>query len=136
MAFGDKTAIRQDYYSASTCINGISVTDVDGSGSVNGVGFLDRTLSHEFTHADNFSLLPKFIKEGMAELTHGTIFQIAYDDDWLDAGLDLSDTGTGYQDIGDGNAGGFMFLRYFARQAALQSLFDSDSINIPIPITT
>ena len=63
--------------------------------------------------------MPKFIKEGMADGT---------DDDWLDAGLDLSDTGTGYQDIGDGYAGGFMFLRYFARQAALQSLFDSDSI--------
>ena len=76
-----------------------------------------------------FSFLPKFIKEGIAELTHGiddergsSIFKIAYDATELDAGIDLSNTGTGSQAVGDGYAGGFMFLRYFARQAALQTL--------------
>ena len=122
-------SINLNYY------NNIDVTDVDGT-SANG-GLLDRTLAHEFTHADmaanivHFNRLPKFIKEGMAELTHGiddertgTIFDIAYKDDWLDASLDLNNTGTGSQNIGDGYAGGFMFLRYFARQAALQSVVD------------
>lgn len=118
--------------------NNISATDVDGESSVRGAGFLDRTLAHELVHAvmasniRYFSLLPKFIKEGgTAELTHGiddergnVIFKIAYDAEWLDASLDLTNSGTGSQNIGDGYAGGFMFMRYFTRQAALQTLFD------------
>ena len=115
--------------------NGISSDDMDGTSTVSGAGFLDRTLAHEFTHAvmaanvNYFQSLPKFIKEGMAELTHGiddergnTIFHIAYDDDWLNESLALDNTGTGSQSVGDGYAGGYMFLRYFAKQAAAQTL--------------
>ena len=122
--------------------NNLSVTDMNGESTVNGAGFLPRTAAHELTHAnmatniDYFALLPKFIKEGAAELTHGTddergnsIFKNAYDDEWLDASLDLENKGTGGQAIGDGYSGGYMFLRYFARNVALQSLFDPTEFN-------
>ena len=118
--------VNMDYYA------GIKADNLDGESSKNGAGLLDRTLAHEFTHAmmatniHYFNRLPKFIKEGMAELTHGIddfrptkIFQNAYDADWLDASLDLGNKGTGSQNIGDGYSGGYMFLRYLAKQAAL-----------------
>ena len=143
---GDKTIklmlnVNMNYYS------GIDADNFDGEGSGTS-GFLDRTFAHEFTHAvmatniSYFNSLPKFIKEGMAELTHGiddfrptNIFKIAYDADWLDASLDLDNKGTGLQNIGDGYSGGYMFLRYFAKQAALQSIADDlESFN-PLLIT-
>ncbi|MBE8951652.1 MAG: calcium-binding protein [Quinella sp. 1Q7] len=118
--------------------SGLDASDVDGTANNQSAGMLDRTLAHEFTHAvmgtniRYFQKLPKFIKEGSAELTHGiddergsTIFRIAYDNDWLDSSLVLDNTGTGSQTVGDGYSGGYMFLRYFARRAALQTLFDS-----------
>lgn len=51
-------------------------TDPNGYTSAS-AGNLDRTISHEFTHAvmaaniNNFHSLPKYIKEGAAEYTHG-----------------------------------------------------------------
>lgn len=124
----------------------VSATDLDGEGkyilkatdggedSIISGGLLDRTLAHEFTHAimasniNFFNALPLFVKEGIAELTHGIddertsrIFGIAYDDTRLNDALNLSNTGTGES---DGYAGGFMFYRYFAKQAALQTLFN------------
>ncbi len=118
--------------------SGLDASDVDGTANNQSAGMLDRTLAHEFTHAvmgtniRYFQKLPKLIKEGTAELTHGiddergnTIFHVAYDNDWLDSSLVLDNTGTGSQTVGDGYSGGYMFLRYFARRAALQTLFDS-----------
>ena len=120
--------------------SGLDASNVDGTANNQSAGMLDRTLAHEFTHAvmgtniRYFQKLPKLIKEGTAELTHGidderggTIFRIAYDDDWLDSSLVLDNTGTGSQTVGDGYSGGYMFLRYFARRAALQTLFDGDT---------
>ena len=63
--------VNMDYY------KGIAEDNFDGASSKSSAGLLDRTLSHEFTHAvmatniHYFNHLPKFIKEGMAELTHG-----------------------------------------------------------------
>ncbi len=128
--------VNMDYY------EGIAADNFDGSSSVSGAGLLDRTLAHEFTHAimatniHYFNLLPKFIKEGMAELTHGiddfrptNIFKIAYDADWLDASLDLGNKGTVSQTTGDGYSGGYMFLRYFAKQAALQAVVEDIKVS-------
>ncbi|MBR3499457.1 MAG: hypothetical protein IKO05_10750, partial [Selenomonadaceae bacterium] len=120
-------SVNMKYY------DNISATDLDGDGVYNGshAGLIDRTLTHEFVHAlmganVNFTnLLPQFITEGLAELAHGidderasTIFRLAFDADELSSGLDLS-PGTGTLNA---YAGGFMFLRYFAKQAALQTL--------------
>ncbi|MBQ9498153.1 MAG: calcium-binding protein, partial [Selenomonadaceae bacterium] len=120
-------SVNMKYY------DNISATDLDGDGVYNGshAGLIDRTITHEFVHAlmganVNFTnLLPQFITEGISELAHGidderasTIFRLAFDADELSSGLDLS-PGTGTLNA---YAGGFMFLRYFAKQAALQTL--------------
>ena len=125
-----KLNVNMKYYS------GISADNTDGVGTGTNA-YLDRTLAHEFTHAvmgtniRYFRYLPQFIKEGAAELTHGTdderghtIFNLAYDSSKLNNALNLTNTGTG---TADAYAGGYMFLRYFARQAALQDLVDYDA---------
>ena len=109
-------------------------TNKNGVSSSSGAGYLDRTLAHEFTHAvmstniNNFSYLPQFVKEGMAELTHGIddergyeIFSLAYNSSSLSSALSLSDTSTGNSIA---YSGGYMFMRYLAKQAALQTLDD------------
>ncbi|MBQ7494099.1 MAG: hypothetical protein IJT47_06710, partial [Selenomonadaceae bacterium] len=117
--------VNMNYYS------GISEDDMDGTSSSSGAGFLDRTLAHEFTHAlmvanvQFFNVLPQFIKEGTAELTHGiddergnSIFSIAFDSSRLDNALNLDNSGTGETDA---YSAGYMFLRYFAKAAAAQN---------------
>ena len=100
--------------------------DVNGQSSV-AKGYLDRTLAHELTHVvmmskvDSFRTLPQFILEGLAELTHGiddlrtdVIKSLAKSPTKLKSSLSLSS--------GSGNAnayaGGYIFLRWFAKQAA------------------
>ena len=110
--------INMNYY------DGVNTSDPNGSSS--GTSFyLDRTLAHELTHAvmganiNYFANLPMFIKEGMAELTHGIDDERSYDIKYL-AGSPtalrnaLSLTGQSY----DAYAGGYMFLRYLAKQAS------------------
>ena len=116
----------------------INTTDSNGSniGTIN--RYLDRALAHELTHAvmsANISYyydLPQFISEGMAELTQGAdddIERQAYmkslastsaltttgsNKSFFDSALDLTNTTTGDSKA---YAGGYMFLRYFAKQA-------------------
>lgn len=100
--------------------------DVNGA-SPRGQEYLDRTIAHELTHAvmmaklNNFGDLPQFITEGMAELTHGiddarkpTIESLANDFTKLEESLSLT-PGTGDT---PSYAGGYMFLRYLAKQSA------------------
>ncbi|MBQ7476142.1 MAG: hypothetical protein IJT06_01955, partial [Selenomonadaceae bacterium] len=116
-------AVNMNYYDA------IDQSDPNGSSSTAGATYLDRTLAHEFTHAvmvsniDYYDKLPKFIREGMAELTHGIddergnrIINLAQNPSSLRSALDLSLTSGG-----DTNAyaGGYMFLRYLAKQGAV-----------------
>lgn len=121
-----KLSVNMNYY------KGVDVDDMDGTASKESAGLLDRTLAHEFTHsvmATNiryFMKLPDFITEGTAELTHGIdderggkIFEIANDAARLTQALSLNDEAQGT----DAYSGGYMFMRYFARQAALQTLF-------------
>ena len=127
-----KLNVNMNYY------KGLEQTNVDGESSITSA-YLDRTLAHEFTHAvmganiSYFNSLPQFIKEGFAELTHGIddergsrIFDLAYDASRLNSALNLSNTGTG---TADAYAAGYMFLRYFARQAALQSIANNAKID-------
>ena len=116
--------VNMDYY------RDLAATNVDGESSGTSA-LLDRTLSHEENHAllaaniRYFQKLPKYVKEGLAELVHGIdderanrIFTLAYDSDLLSAVLDETNTGS------DIYSGGYMFFRYLSRKAALQSLFD------------
>ena len=112
---------------------GISAKDVDGTSTNSSIKqILDRTLAHELTHANMqaninyFKTLPQFITEGSAELIHGIddergnrIFSVAASDSLLANVLDVTDFGTGNANC---YAGGYMFLRYFAKQAAAQTL--------------
>ncbi len=111
----------------------ISADNVNGNS--NGWGYLDRTLAHEFNHAvfnaniNYFNGLPTFIKEGFAELVQGVdddqqnaILRVARNTDSLAAQLDLTNNTT--QNVTtDTYAAGYVFLRYFAKQAALQTIY-------------
>ena len=92
--------------------------------------YLDRVLSHEFTHAvmdaniryaTGDKGLPQFIKDGMSELTHGIdddrkddIKAYASDSTTLNKALDVTKLYQHYPAY----AGGYMFLRYLAKQAS------------------
>lgn len=99
--------------------------DSNGKGADN-AGYLDRTIAHELTHAvmaaniDCFNKLPDLIIEGMAELTHGIddrrtsdIRRLAQDPGTFQYLSTASEKATG-----DVYAGGYMLLRYLARQGA------------------
>jgi len=103
------------------------------SGDVNGEspgtkGYLDRIFAHELTHVmmmakvNSIKGQPQFILEGLAELTHGiddlrktVIEDLANSPSKLKASLKLR-SGTG---VANSYAGGYIFLRWFAKQAAL-----------------
>ena len=123
--------------------NDIDTSDPNGSTSTTSY-YLDRTLAHEMTHAvmaanvDYFSYLPLFIKEGMAELTHGIddtrrtrILTLAGSADSLESALDVSNTSTATNP--NPYAAGYMFLRYLAKQA---SDSDEDTLTWKISGTT
>ena len=116
-------------------VNEYNYSDLVYSGNTNGKAqtgyfvdyYLDRTLAHEFTHAvmaanvNNFSYLPQFFKEGIAEFTHGAddvrtanIQALAADASRLSSALNVNDSGTGTVDC---YTGGYMFLHYLAKQA-------------------
>ena len=90
--------------------------------------YLDRTIAHELTHAvmraniDYFDYLPKWLKEGMAELTHGVddrrtadLRKLAGSSTLLRRALnDLNASGVNAPSY----SGGYLALRYLAKQAA------------------
>ena len=141
-----------DYITASKLELGINMKYYGSiaENNVNGQAdstYLDRVLAHEFTHAvmvaniNYFNYLPQFIKEGMAELTHGIddergsrIFELAggtSDTTRLSAAVDVTNTDTGTNDC---YAGGYMFLRYLAKQGAAQmsGLVSTDKITATV----
>ena len=95
--------------------------------------YLDRTLAHEFTHAvmaaniNNFSSLPKYIKEGTAELVHGIddvrrnvisalITSRKADLQTIFSGGETSNSQDPY-------VAGFLLLRYLAKQGQSRDNF-------------
>ena len=113
--------INTRYYS------GFASGDVNGKSS-NNPCYLDRTLAHEFTHVvmmskvNSYKSLPQFITEGLGELTHGiddlrkdVIKTLVNNPTKLKSSLKMT-SGTG---AANSYAGGYIFLRWFAKQAAL-----------------
>ena len=118
---GLSLTVNMHYY------NNLDLSDPNGAvaGSSNEL-YLDRTIAHEMTHAlmsaniKNFSSLPKYIKEGAAELVHGIddyrkskIEAMAADTEKLRNTLENSSAA----EDDDAYAAGYMILRYLANKA-------------------
>lgn len=109
--------VNMDYY------GDMDMENVNGSAATAGgsANYLDRTIAHEMTHGvmaaniENFSSLKLYIKEGMAELTHGADARLLNQMSNLTAAdyNTLFSTGgtTGTQAP---YAGGFAVMRYMA----------------------
>ena len=110
--------------------------------------YLDRVIAHELTHSImstnmniySFASLPEFIVEGMAELTPGVddnrndnIKDIVKDPSQLAIYTDINHMGTGETNY---YAGGFIFLRYLAKQASDFADIDIDEDYSKIYIET
>ena len=119
--------------------NNINTSDPNGSTSTSGATYLDRTLAHEFTHAvmgatiKYFSALPTFIKEGMAELTHGidderysTILTLANSKKKLKAAVTVT---TKKRSDDYYYAGGYIFLRWLAKYISEYDPTKGSSLN-------
>lgn len=110
----------------------VNIGDPNGKSNISSA-YLDRLLAHEFTHAVMFAnldylteiALPSIIYEGMPELTVGCtdsdgMLEIAGNPTLLSKTL-MSEEGT------NPYGGGYMFLRYLARQAGdLMTINTSD----------
>lgn len=119
---GLELQVNMDYY------GNLDLSDENGAvaGDPNQL-YLDRCIAHEMVHAlmaaniKHFAQLPKYIKEGAAELVHGI-------DDYRKSKIEamvsdqaklknaLENSGTAPDD--DAYAAGYMILRYMAHQAA------------------
>lgn len=131
-----KLIINMNYY------NAIDPDDVNGYTPTSGAGYLDRTLAHEFTHAamaaniNYFGSMPAFIKEGTAELVHGIDdfrlygpngFRSIVSTDGYDKLKTLFEakasktSGVAGIDSELHYTGGYMLLRYLAKQSSLPS---------------
>ena len=132
----------------------INMSDPNGAG--NNGEYIDRTLAHEFTHCvmaaniNYYTALPQFIKEGMAELTHGgddgasnqswmktladksSLTVTGNNPSLIDSALNLNNTGSSQASA---YAGGYMFLRYLAKQGASAAGLNVDSKENNISIT-
>ena len=111
--------VNLNFYGTATGGDGIPASNQN---------YLDRTLAHELTHAvmraniDYFDYLPAWLKEGMAELTHGVddkrtsdLRTLAGNSTLLKRALmDLSASGV----KSPAYSGGYLALRYLAKQAA------------------
>lgn len=105
--------VNMDFY------NALNQTDVNGSTTTPGAGYLDRTIAHELTHAvmsaniDDFASLKLYITEGAAELTHGVDDERAATLKSMTA-ADYSTlfTSGGTAGTQEPYAGGYAFLRY------------------------
>ena len=107
----------------------LDINDVNGYAGASS-GYLDRVIAHEFTHAvmaaniTGFNKLPNCLVEGSAELVHGiddfrtsTIRNLARSVNSEQLEEALSEMRSNYKyDIN--YAGGYMLLRYFAKQVA------------------
>ena len=119
---GLELQVNMDYY------GNLDLSDENGAvaGDPNQL-YLDRCIAHEMVHAlmaaniKHFAQLPKYIKEGAAELVHGIddyrkskIEAMVSDQAKLKNALENSNTAPD----DDAYAAGYMILRYMAHQAA------------------
>lgn len=121
-----KVEFNMNYYPS------IDTSNKNGYDTKKGQTYLDRVLAHELTHSAMsekilyFNNLPTYIKEGMAELTHGIddqrksgILAFAANETKMRQCLVNS---AGYFNVSGVNApsyvGGYTFLRYLAKQGS------------------
>ena len=131
--------VNMSYY--SSLANGGNVNGKTTNYGNDGTDYLDRALAHEFTHAvmaanvNSAGDLPAFIQEGIPELTIGidnfrtsSIKKLASNASLLAQALVMD---ADYPDVtGVSNpsyVGGFMFMRYLAKQASTQGKFLDNS---------
>ncbi|MBR3623730.1 MAG: flagellinolysin [Selenomonadaceae bacterium] len=118
--------INMDFYDQ------IDKTDLSGYTNAS-AGYLDRTLAHELVHAvmaaniKNFNSLPKYIKEGTAELVHGiddfrysTILQYAMKNQATNVQNALANP-ENYESGSSAYAIGYTLLHYMAKQGSAQT---------------
>ena len=119
--------------------------DVDGKSTKYPSNYLDRTIAHELTHAvmmakvNNYNYLPRFITEGIAELTRGiddlradVIKTLAKDSSKLKKFLNTSSTSTSTSIY----AAGYIFLRYLAKRGAQNYSAADTSDSVTVKSTT
>ena len=131
----------------------LDTTNYNGYDSVKKQSYLDRVIAHELTHSvmsghiRYFNKLPAYIKEGMAELTHGIDDERGIDIIALADNVNNLKKALGNGTTANNNnySAGFMFLRYLAKQgsanfgnATLSSglLAEDDSITVENSILT
>lgn len=147
VSFDSEEGDFKDFESRVLCVNMAYFKDMSSSDhhGVSGNQKLDRTLVHELTHgimASNinyFNDLPNFLKEGgSAELIHGIddkrypyIIDYAKDPSVFTKILQSTFTESGVYEI---YAGGYIFMRYFAKQAATDTTFDYDTYRKTVSI--
>ena len=141
MAYVDYPKKINGHYSLILNINKaqcptFKTTDVNGTTSVDSA-YLDRIIAHELTHGimmakvKDYDELPRFIREGLGELTHGiddlrkiTIKELGKDYKKLKTYVNLSSNSSSNYAY----AGGWMFLRYLAKQGAENFLSDVNTL--------
>ncbi len=108
--------------------DGVRINDVNGV-SKSTEFYTDEIVAHELTHAvmaaniKNFSKLPSYIKEGAAELTIGIDKEYETEIGWAAGATDESESmKTDMQKTDaiytEAYYGGYMLLRYFAKQSS------------------
>ena len=128
--------VNLHYYGDATGTDGVPHDKKDKD-------YLDRALAHELTHAvmranvEYYIYLPAFIKEGMADLTHGiddgslkdSIKTLADSPALLQEALSLSRDRVTIPNVDSPSyVAGYIFLRYLAKQASTQGKDISNSI--------
>ena len=125
-----------DYDERSLNINtqrwlNLNKSNLNGKGTGEALGYLDRAIAHELTHlimysqVNQYTKLPGFVKEGFCELVHGvddnrenSIWVLSLFPSSLSSYLNLESTSANSP---YNYASGYMFLRYLAQQAASSS---------------
>lgn len=152
-ATGLTLSINLAYYKANPIIS----SDSDGKpndvmnlfgGAESREAYLDRTIAHEMTHAvmyaniNYLALLPRYILEGMAELTSGAddlrksdLKALAANSSKLKSALNGTSSIVGVSN--PTYSGGYMFLRWLAKQASGSGITDyADSIKNTVSSAT
>ncbi|MBR5914480.1 MAG: hypothetical protein IKZ58_08975 [Selenomonadaceae bacterium] len=123
--------VDNENYQAATGKNCIAINidkykNIDTSssdGKISGELYLDRVIAREFTQAvmmntiDGYGDLPEFITDGTAALTHGIDDDKKSDINYLAGNATALKNALSTGEV-NADAGGYIFLRYLAKQGA------------------
>lgn len=108
--------INMDYY------DDLDESSPDGQSPSSGTQYLDRVIAHELTHAvmsaniRNWGDVPKFVTEGMAEVTHGIDDNRTSDLRNLKGIVDAGLTAARGSNESNSYSVGYAFMRYMNKQ--------------------